>query len=70
MDNNNEINTLQKTTLSFSYEELKAMLVMLCEGYDKINTSGNTNKKNLDKKIQDDVINKITDVCWEAHFNR
>ena len=46
--------------ISFSYEELAHMLVMLTEGQEQ----GLSSK---DTKTQNDIIEKVKQKCWECH---
>ena len=52
----------------FSYGELQYMLVMLTEGQDKVNSSkAFEGFQNI--KIQETIINKVRQKCWEFNQN-
>lgn len=50
----------------FSYEELQYVLVMLTEGQNKINKK-KTFERFQNYKIQETIIDKIREKCWECH---
>lgn len=52
----------------FTYEELQYMLIMLTEGQEKINScKAFEGFQNI--KVQETIIGKIRNKCWECHQN-
>jgi hypothetical protein len=53
-------------SISFSFEELEYMLVLLTEGQDKVNSSKAFGAFQ-NYKTQEEIIEKIRNKCWEYH---
>ena len=60
--------TIPDVICRFSFEELQYMLVMLTEGQDKVNSS-KAFEGFQNYKIQETIIEKIRQKCWDCHQN-